>query len=211
MARPRIRFGQPCSIDGCFKPTLNHGWCARHYRRWYRYGNPLAGGEYKGRCLAYLRDVVMAYEGDECLIWPYARNNYGYGKIKVSGRNHIASRFVCEEHRGPPPTPEHEAAHSCGNGHLACVTKRHLDWKTVVENSADMVLHGTSPTGERNASAKLTEADVYAIREREGFSSPRDIASEYGISRVSVENIFKRSTWRHLPEAPRVIFARIAP
>lgn len=32
-----------CSIDGCIKPLRSSGakWCAMHYHRWYRHGDPL--------------------------------------------------------------------------------------------------------------------------------------------------------------------------
>ena len=32
-----------CSIEGCDRPVDRRGWCLRHYGRWYRHGDPLAG------------------------------------------------------------------------------------------------------------------------------------------------------------------------
>lgn len=40
-----------CSVKGCDKParSLNEGaWCERHYMRWYRHGDPLAGVDVNG-------------------------------------------------------------------------------------------------------------------------------------------------------------------
>ena len=30
-----------CTVDGCSKRVLAHGWCKLHYGRWYRQGDPL--------------------------------------------------------------------------------------------------------------------------------------------------------------------------
>lgn len=35
--------GKPkCSIDGCDSPVHGHGWCGKHWKRWSKYGDPLA-------------------------------------------------------------------------------------------------------------------------------------------------------------------------
>lgn len=33
-----------CSIDGCDRPAKSRGWCASHYNRWLRLGDPGAAG-----------------------------------------------------------------------------------------------------------------------------------------------------------------------
>jgi len=85
----------------------------------------------------YFRDVVMAYDGTECLTWPYSKDGHGYGQLFRDGRNLSVSRLICIEVNGPPPGPDYDAAHSCDNGHLACVAKRHIVWKTHAENMLD--------------------------------------------------------------------------
>ena len=34
-----------CSIDGCTKPLKSRSWCSKHYAKWSKYGDPLAGIE----------------------------------------------------------------------------------------------------------------------------------------------------------------------
>ena len=36
-----------CSIDGCEKSVFARKWCCAHYKRWRKYGDPLAGGVYR--------------------------------------------------------------------------------------------------------------------------------------------------------------------
>lgn len=136
-----------CSVSECHKPVYGHGYCIPHYFRWRRNGDPFAGGTSPSEPKSYLVGTVIPYSGDSCLIWPYARSGAGYGTIKEDGRMQIVSRLVCVEEHGPPPTPEHHAAHSCGNGHLGCVNPTHLSWKTPVENAADAAMHRATKQG----------------------------------------------------------------
>lgn len=189
-----------CSIEGCGKEVVGRGWCSTHWYRWRHHGDPLGGGTSRGGPERYLREVALAYDGNECLTWPFYRNPKGYGTIRRNGRPHIVSRIICEEANGLPPTPQHQAAHSCGNGHLGCVTKRHLVWKTQVENEADKLIHGTSNRGSRCGTAKLNEGQVLEIRSLLGRMSQREIGKRFGINQQAVSNIAIGKTWVHLTE-----------
>lgn len=184
-----------CLIPNCGKPHHSGGWCRSHRRRFSKYGDPLAGRTPPGEIRRYLRDVVFPYDKDECLIWPYSTMGRGYAVFKVEGRQTLVSRFICEEEHGPAPTPEHEAAHSCGKGHLGCVTKRHLSWKTPSGNQLDRIRHGTSNRGERNGSSKLTVQDIRQIRSLRGTMPQRDIGLLFGVNQSAIAAIQTGRRW----------------
>lgn len=193
-----------CSIDGCngnahWRVNGRREWCSAHYQRWKTHGDPLAGGTPIGEPERFLRETVFHYEGDECLIWPFSRDSNGRGQIRYNGRLRIVSRIVCTEAHGPAPNLD--AAHSCGNGHLGCVTKRHLSWKTPKGNKADELIHGTRIRGERHTSAKLTENDVLAIRALQGRLLQREIAAQFGVTAQTVSSIHKKRKWGWLLSA----------
>lgn len=184
-----------CSIPDCGKKHHSRTYCKMHYTRWTKHGDPLETIiALNGEPERFYQDVVLAYDGDECLIWPYAKAN-GYGVLTRDGKTRRAHRLVCEEINGPPPTPKHDAAHSCGKGHLACVTKGHLFWKTRAENQADRIRHGTSNRGERHGMAKLTEAEAREIRAIRSAETNTTIAARYGISHRTVSDIQTGKSW----------------
>lgn len=182
-----------CSADDCNKPALTRGLCNAHYLRAWRHGSPYAGGTSKGAAPEFL-NRALAYEGSECLTWPFSTVN-GYGQIRIDGRSQLVSRIVCEAENGPAPTENMEAAHSCGNGHLGCVARKHLRWATRAENRQDMIDHGRSIRGEKNHFAKLTEADVRDIKRSYAFKTNRAIASEYGVDASLISKINSGHAW----------------
>ena len=155
-------------------------------------------GTSRGEPLRFIHEVVLTHDGDECLIWPFTRGADGRGQIWLDGKSKYASRVVCEKVNGPPPTPKHEAAHNCGNGHLGCVNHRHLRWATHVENEADKLIHGTHSRGERCGASKLTESEVRSIRELSGLLTQRRIAEMFDVSNATVCHILKRNRWEWL-------------
>lgn len=176
------------------------GWCCSHYARWLRHGDPLGGRIGVGEARRYFEDIVLNYDGDECLPWPFAKIE-GRGVVNLDGRQGFVSRYVCEAAHGPPPTPTHQAAHTCGKAHEACCAKRHLVWKTPKENNADKIVHGTAQRGENNSLTKLTETSVHAIRALKGIKPQGAIAKQFGVSRKTVTAIHLRQTWAWLPES----------
>lgn len=186
-----------CSIDQCENPSEKRGWCRAHYLRWYRHGDPEAGRVANGEAKKFLQKA-LAYTGDECLAWPHSRRSDGRGQISWGGVPRLVSRVVCELAHGAPPTPAHEAAHSCGKGHEGCITPGHLSWKSSADNHADMVAHGTRDFGERNHAAKLRLIDVQDIREKHGKGMlQKHIAAIYGVSPSTVNDIICGRTWTH--------------
>lgn len=189
-----------CAVDGCVKPRIARGWCQAHWARWKRHGSPLVGGPLgasKGESLRWL-SARTGHVGDECLPWPFGRTGSGYGALEIDGRAISAHRWMCAEVYGPPPTPSHEAAHSCGRGHLGCVNPGHIRWATHSDNLADRLDHGTATIGEANGFAKLTEADVREIRSGAGRVTQRDLAERYGVDPSNISQIQLRKSWSWL-------------
>jgi hypothetical protein len=143
----------------------------------------------------FYTEVVLTHQDDECLIWPFSKSR-GYATLGVNGKTKYVSRLVCEAFHGPPPSPYHQAAHSCGKGHIGCVNRRHLSWKTRKENYADSIRHGTAVYGERHGQAKLTVQDVIAIRASK--ETQRVIAEKFGIFQTTVSEIVRRKIWKEV-------------
>ena len=142
--------------------------------------------------------LAISHNEPGCLFWPYGRNTHGVAMMWVSGEMRIVPRLVCEAANGEPPTPDHEAAHNCGNGHLACVSAIHLEWKTRAGNMADMVAHGTSLRGSRSPNAKLSESSVRQILALKGEMLQREIAVLFGVTRTTVSLIHRKVRWAWL-------------
>jgi hypothetical protein len=193
MATPRI-----CSVTDCGKRHYARGACRAHYWRLKKYGNPIAGSVAKDAALLFINETVLPFDGDDCLKWPFLLKSNGYGRVSVNSRKYLAHRFVCELVNGNPPTPKHQAAHSCGNGHLGCVNPHHLSWKTPSENQADRIIHDTHCRGERHSNAKLTELQVLEIRRLIGAYRVTTLAKMFGVSKGMICHIVKKKAWAHV-------------
>lgn len=187
-----------CSHPDCSKPVKARGLCSQHWYhdRFRQDWTPRK--EATGVALKWLFEHIN-HESDECLIWPFNRTDKGYAVVRYEGRVQSVSRIVCEKVHGPPPEEWYHAAHSCGNGHLGCISQRHLSWKTPVANSNDRLGHGTVPLGSKCGSAKLTESEVRLIRDLEGRGTYAAIGRMFGVDGGTVRRIILRIDWSHLP------------
>lgn len=187
-----------CSVEGCGGAFYSLGYCYPHYRRFRRHGDPLGGTTSKGVVANFVRSLISgAISSDECITWPFARGTGGRAAYQANGKRVTAHRYICEAVHGEPPSNEHQAAHSCGNGHLGCVNPKHLRWATPQENMDDQPLHGRRRNGERHYASKITEADVAAIRS--STEGPKALAARYGINRNTVMRVRNRKNWAHVP------------
>lgn len=193
MAASRI-----CSVAGCGKTIKARGWCNAHHRRWMRYGDPLKGTTEQGAPLRFIEALLVSEPVEECIDWPFATLPGGYGHLWVDGTDIVASRYICERVHGEAPTPDHDAAHSCGRGKQGCVNPAHVGWKTRVENEKDKLVHGTSNRGERNGKSILTAEAVQQIMALKGQMTGREAGELFGTTRWTIYKIWSGHLWSWL-------------
>lgn len=185
-----------CTIKNCGRPHYARGLCNMHWQRLKRGDNRVSNSVLrtpKGAPRAWIREHV-SYTGDKCMVWPFARRQNGYPKMA----GYSPARLMCELANGEPPSPKHQAAHACGNGHGGCLTPGHLRWATSIENHEDMEGHGTVLRGEGVRQAKLSTSDVLQIREMAKSRTHGEIADQFGISRPTITRVINRDTWAHI-------------
>lgn len=155
-------------------------------------------------------EKAITYEYDDCLIWPFALNSWGYAQIgRKEYEDRLVSRIVCKKVNGPPPTDAHQVAHSKRCVSKACINQKHLRWATPKENIAD------DHRGEDCSYAKLTEEQALEIRRlyATGNYTQKELAEIYGISQRQVCDIinYKRWAWLEDPSDAELIFATTKP
>lgn len=121
--------------------------------------------------------------------------------MTYEGQQTGAYRVACTLKHGEPPTPEHEAAHSCGNGHFGCINWKHLRWATRGENQDDKVEHGTLLMGSNHGMSKLNEEQVIEIKRllAHGVRAAR-IAERFGVTPENISAIKRGLTWAWLKD-----------
>jgi hypothetical protein len=70
----------------------------------------------------------------------------------------------------------------------------------VIQSPETIAKFSTRSRGENNPKAKLTEADVYAIREEyaQGQTSTAAIALRYDVSESNIQMVVRGQTWKHV-------------
>ena len=139
--------------------------------------------------------VSVASE-NACWEWQASKNQKGYGQMTIGIRPFAAHRISYTIHYGQIPK-ELFVCHHCDN--RTCVNPKHLFLGTPKDNTQDMVRKGRACIGERNASTKLTTADVLEIRQlaSTGHVSQKEISDRFGISRGAVGGICKGLRWKY--------------
>lgn len=139
----------------------------------------------KGKGIGLLRSLI-GHKGAACVVWPFSIGPNGYGRMGYLGVMNYPHRIMCRLAHGEPPTPTHEAAHSCGN--RLCINPHHLSWKTPAGNQFDRRLHGTTQRGR-----KLNKHQWAEIRALKGKMTQRKIAEMYGVTFQNVSALHRKS------------------
>ena len=128
-----------------------------------------------------------------CWIWCMHIDEIGYGTLRVNGKMAKAHRASWVAHRGAIP-PQTKVLHRCDV--RCCVNPDHLFLGSQADNVRDMVTKGRQHKfhGERNPNAKLTAADVAAIRLATGSHS--QVARRFGVGKSIIGYIRSRHNWR---------------
>jgi hypothetical protein len=136
-------------------------------------------------------------DAEFCLIWPFTRAQNGY---PTAGKDNAIRphRIMCEHRNGPAPSPEHQAAHSCGKGHLGCVNQWHLNWKTVAENQFERYQQQGGPMPRY----RLRPDQVDEIRSMKGRERTVDTAARFQCTEANIRQIQNGQTWRLDRPAP---------
>lgn len=146
-------------------------------------------------------------EPGHCWVWTGAPDKDGYGRIWHQGKTLKAHRVGYIIQVGPI-SDHQEACHRCDNP--PCVRGEHLFAGTLQENVADRDAKGRQAKGERNhgaslpgatnPSAKLTDEQALAIRERYalGGISHKQLAEQYGVTTTIIGYITRGGIWKHV-------------
>lgn len=155
-------------------------------KRPYNYG--------KGKCIRWLREH-LTHAGTACLIWPYGRDDKGYGVLGFEGKIYKASRLIAILVLGPPPSEKYQAAHSCNNGHLGCVNINHISWKTPRGNTQDAIDSGKYGSGV-GWKGKLKATQVSEIKALAGVLTNIELGLIYKVHAETIAKIRRGETWQ---------------
>lgn len=141
---------------------------------------------------------------DECWLWRGASDPGGYAVMNIKGRKTRVTRLLWEQVHGAIP-PGLLVRHTCDNP--PCCSPAHHLLGTHADNMQDMHRRGRwhySPTparvrpGERNPNAKITAADVAAIRaEKAAGATYTELAARWPLSRGQLCRIVTGKRWAH--------------
>lgn len=160
-----------------------------------------------------------------CWLWNGNKNKAGYGLFYFRGKQVLAHRFsfalgheipagLCVLHSCDTPACVNENHLFLGTrpqNSLDMVRKRraatgdrngtHTHPERVARGDRSGARkHPENFQGEKNAHAKLTAEKVIELRKRyaDGGITLKDLAKQYGISRLTAGDAVRRVTWKHI-------------
>lgn len=139
-----------CSVCPASAVRGRLGFCYKHYKRFRRHGDALAGGVELGLPEIERIRFIAPESWGECLLWTGNINQYGYGRIKATNKvtvQKMVHRVVFEAVYGvllPGEEVDHEchnlaaARGLCAGGvdckHRRCINADHLKRSDMLTN-----------------------------------------------------------------------------
>jgi hypothetical protein len=127
----------------------------------------------------------LADRSGDCWLWKGASHSSGYGSFRFRGSQATAHRVAFQLENPAVEIGGMDICHRCDN--RLCVRPDHLFVGTRQENVDDMMKKGRGPVGHKNGQAKLTPAQVAAIRLDQRIH--RLIAGQYGVDQAVISRI----------------------
>lgn len=152
----------------------------------------------QGRVLSLLNSHLEKHEKPRLRKISTHKNGYPYLTLRknISRKTFKIHRLVAE-HFLEKIDPTFEVAHLDGNTQNNVVTN--LKWCSRKENESHKILHGTYKYGVNNPMVKLSEKQVFKIRElHKNKISGKEIAKTFGISQPHASDIINRRYWKHI-------------
>ena len=142
--------------------------------------------------LERLRKFVVVAEESQCWVWNGAREEKGYGKTKIAGKQVAVHRAVYELLVGPI-SPGMSCCHRCDNP--SCCNPDHLFLGTQRDNTDDML-------AKNRQHSKLNPEQVREIRKiyKHGGITQKQLAEQYNVSKYTINDLILNKTWKHLNE-----------
>lgn len=130
-----------------------------------------------------------------CWIWMASCDKYGYGFIKVNGKQRHAHRVSFEIYIGPIPEGK-SVLHSCDTP--SCVCPYHIFSGTQSDNAQDCIRKGRwkNSKGKNHGLAKLNNIQVSNIKTSN--ISQRELAKKYHVSEGLISMIKNGKRWSHI-------------
>lgn len=168
-----------CTILGCESTDApRRGYCAKHYSRWRKYGDPLGGGRERAKqgSTPWQKIEHAGWTVTDAGCWEFdgTRDTRGYGQVGDGHGGHLLAHRVAFEHHHRPLDPDEIVRHSCDNP--PCISPAHLLAGSHKDNTADM--HARRRAG----ATRIFAEDQAAIRAARAAGVPAaDIAARHGV------------------------------
>ena len=169
-----------CKEKDCSQRVFSRGWCSAHYKRWYRHGDPQAGGtsrRFTEVCSApveiRLRHMLSVDAKSNCWVWHGEVNSNGYGRLRHHGKRWLAHRLAFTVWNTPIPIGL-QVNHTCDN--RLCLNPQHLWLGTQSENIKDAILKGRVKTPRFSGKSRSPNSDrsVEEVDSESGAGSRKD-------------------------------------